>query len=66
MSLLVAIVFISFNKTNHSKFSSMHLLKNVINNNDKYLYSALLCVTQRAVSQSEFNTILQGKINARI
>ena len=27
------------------------------NNNDKYLYSALLCVTQNAVTQNKGNTI---------
>ena len=27
------------------------------NNNNKYLYSALSCVTQRAVTQNELNTI---------
>ena len=33
--------------------------KHIFNNN--YLYSALSCVTQSAVTPNEWNTILQGK-----
>ena len=38
-------------------FTYFHMLTDTYNNNNKYLYSALSCVTQSAVTQNECNTI---------
>ena len=46
---------------NHLQKMYIDIIIIITNNNNKYLYSALSCGTQSAVTQDERNTILQDK-----
>ena len=41
---------------NYSNWYRIEIALSYINNNNKYLYSALACVTQSTVTQNEWNT----------